>query len=71
MDHGVAGEDTGGSIVLINPSRCLLLLGSVVGCFEGIGLVLPIQARGTLGHDGGDEPRDSRLAGGIGGLCRS
>lgn len=29
--------------MLINPGDCLILLGSVVGCFEGIGLVLPIQ----------------------------
>eukprot|EP00903_Cladosiphon_okamuranus_P013130 g12245.t2 len=42
-DDGLAGENTGGKVVLINPKDCLILLGSVVGCFEGIGLVLPIQ----------------------------
>eukprot|EP00752_Nemacystus_decipiens_P008798 g7851.t1 len=42
-DDGLAGENTGGKVVLINPADCLILLGSVVGCFEGIGLVLPIQ----------------------------
>lgn len=42
-DDGLAGENTGGKVVLINPGDCLILLGSVVGCFEGIGLVLPIQ----------------------------
>lgn len=44
-DDGLAGESTGGKVVLINPGDCLILLGSVVGCFEGIGLVLPIQVR--------------------------
>lgn len=45
FDDGLAGENTGGKVVLINPADCLILLGSVVGCFEGIGLVLPIQVR--------------------------
>ncbi|CAM9721892.1 unnamed protein product [Ectocarpus sp. 12 AP-2014] len=35
--------ENAGGIVLINTSECLILLGSVVGCFEGIGLVLPIE----------------------------
>lgn len=47
-DDGLAGENTGGKVVLINPKDCLILLGSVVGCFEGIGLVLPIQVRWYL-----------------------
>ncbi|CAM9305474.1 unnamed protein product [Laminaria digitata] len=43
VEDGAAGETSGGGIVLVNPGDCLILLGSVVGCFEGIGLVLPIQ----------------------------
>ena len=43
VEDGAAGESSGGGIVLINPGDCLILLGSVVACFEGIGLVLPIQ----------------------------
>eukprot|EP00904_Undaria_pinnatifida_P006913 jgi/Undpi1/3351/HiC_scaffold_15.g06724.m1 len=42
-EDGAAGDASGGGIVLVNPGDCLILLGSVVGCFEGIGLVLPIQ----------------------------
>ncbi|CAN0537064.1 unnamed protein product, partial [Ectocarpus sp. 12 AP-2014] len=33
--------ENAGGIVLINTSECLILLGSMVGCFEGNGLVLP------------------------------
>lgn len=41
--------ENAGGIVLINTSECLILLGSVVGCFEGIGLVLPIEVIVILG----------------------
>ena len=48
---GVAGEGTGGSIALINPGDCLILFGAAVGCFEGIGLVLPIEVMEGIGLD--------------------
>lgn len=43
-EDGVAGQGPDG-VVLINPSQCLIVLGSIVGCFEGAGLVIPIQVR--------------------------